>query len=682
MGVCTRVSLIWAIALCFALASPNSPAWSQIDSELTPKSATAATRASLERFTASLPVADRDDFDLVNRGFIAGVPGNRIVDANGKVLRHLDVSAFFSQAAPSTVNPSLWRNAGLVAKSGLFKLSDRIYQIRGLDYANMTVVLGNTGFIVVDTLMITEAAKAGLDLLRQHVGDRPVVGIIYTHSHPDHYGGVKGIIDEQNATSRRVPILAPRGFMNAIVAENVIALPAWGRRGAYQFGLGLPFNATGFITSGDGPTYSSRNGGPIATAGTLSLIPPTREIASTGDTVTIDGVRIEFQVTPGTEAPSEMNIYFPDLRALCMAENVGGTLHNILPLRGAEVRDAKAWADDLTEALRLYGSRTDILFTGHFWPRWGTEKIVDYISAHRDALKYEHDQTVRLMNNGLTGAEIAEQLELPEPLAKRWFNRGNYGTLTHNAKAIYQRYLGWYDGNPANLNPLPPEEAAKRYVEAMGGEASVLSKSKAAFDKGDYRWAAELLSNLVFAAPDKTHSVARTLLADTLEQLRYQAESGSWRNVYLSGAQELRKGSANPGIFDASGQTFRNLPLGYMLDLLAVRLVPNRALKDPMRFNLVLIDENDAQSIEVRNGVLIHEKGDGGSIDASRTLRVDRASFIAAVLNRSTSTTLSNDDAALLNRFSTLFEAPRTGFGLVTSRPRGWPDDRSSRAPR
>jgi len=676
------VSRILAIALCFALGSLKSPAWSQTDSELSPKPATAATHASLERFAASLPLADRDDFDLVNRGFIAGVPGNRIVDANGRVLRDLDVGAFFSQAAPPTVNPSLWRNAGLVAQSGLFKLSDRIYQIRGLDYANMTVVLGTTGFIVVDTLMITEAAKAGLDLLRQQVGDRPVVGIIYTHSHPDHYGGVRGIIDEQDAKSRGVPILAPGGFMNAVVADNVIALPAWGRRGAYQFGLGLASNATGFITSGDGPTYSSSKGGPIATAGSLSLIPPTREIASTSDTVTIDGVRIEFQVTPGTEAPSEMNIYFPDLRALCMAENVGGTLHNILPLRGAEVRDAKAWADDLTEALRLYGSRTDILFTGHFWPRWGTEKIVDYISAQRDALKYAHDQTVRLMNNGLAGAEIAEQLQLPEPLAKRWFNRANYGTLSHNAKAIYQRYLGWYDGNPANLNPLPPEEAAKRYVEAMGGEASVLSKSKAAFDKGDYRWAAELLSRLVFATPDNMHSVARELLADTLEQLGYQAESGSWRNVYLSGAQELRKGGPNPGTFDASGQTFRNLPLAYILDLLAVRLVPDRALRDPMQFSLVLIDENDTQSIEVRNGVLIHEKGGGDSIDAPRTLRVDRASFIAAILNRSTSTTLSNDDAALLNRFSSLFEAPRTGFGLVTPRPRGEPEDGSSRAPR
>ena len=673
MEVCTRVSLIWTIALCFALISLKSPAWSQTGSELTPKPATAATRAYLDRVAASLPFADREDFDLVNRGFIAGVPGNRIVDAHGQVLRDLDVGAFFSQVAPSTVNASLWRNAGLVAKSGLFKLSDRIYQVRGLDYANMTVVLGNRGFIVVDTLMITEAAQAGLDLLRQHVGDRPVVGVLYTHSHMDHYGGVKGVIDEQDAKSRGVPILAPRGFMNAIVTDNVIALPAWGRRGVYQFGLGLPFNATGFITSGDGPTYSSSRGGPIATAGTLSLIPPTREIARTGETMTIDGVRIEFQVTPGTEAPSEMNIYFPDLRALCLAENVGGTLHHILPLRGAEVRDAKAWADDLTESLRLYGSRTDILFTGHFWPRWGTEKIVDYISAQRDAVKYEHDQTVRLMNKGLTGAEIAEQLELPDPLAKRWFNRGNYGTVSHNAKAVYQRYLGWYDGNPADLNPLPPDEAARRYVDAMGGEASVLSKAKAAFDKGDYRWAAELLSRLVFAAPDDTHSVARDMLADTLEQLGYQAESGSWRNVYLSGAQELRRGGPSPGTFDASGQTFRNLPVAYILDVLAVRLVPDRALKDPMRFDLVLIGENDTQSIEVRNGVLIHEKIDGRSVDASRarTLTVDRASFIAAVLNRSTSTTLSSDDVALLDRFSSVFEAPRPGFGLVTPRPRG-----------
>jgi alkyl sulfatase BDS1-like metallo-beta-lactamase superfamily hydrolase len=456
--------------------------------------------------------------------------------------------------------------------------------------------------------------------------------------------------------------------MDAIASENVIALPAWGRRGVYQFGLALPLSETGFVTTGDGPGYPSTKGAPISTAGTLSLLPPTREIEKTGETVTIDGVRIEFQLTPGTEAPAEMNIYFPDLHALCLAENLGGTLHNILPLRGAEVRDAKRWADELTESLRLYGDKTDLVVTSHFWPHWGNQKIVDYISAQRDALKYMHDQTVRLMNNGLDGAEIAERLKFPDALANRWFNRENYGTLSHNVKAIYQRYLGWYDGNPADLNPLPIEDAAPRYVEAMGGPAAVLAKAQTAFDNGDYRWAAELLSKLVFATPEgKPQSPERQLLADTLEQLGYQAESGSWRNAYLMGALELRKGAPGQAIFDASGQTFRNLPLHYVLDLLAVRVVPERALANPMRFNLVITAEDAPERVEIRNGVLIHQKIVGPYEKGTHSLKVDRASFIDAVLTKGSTTTLSAEDAELLGKFSSLFDPPKTGFALVTA---------------
>jgi alkyl sulfatase BDS1-like metallo-beta-lactamase superfamily hydrolase len=420
-----------------------------------PKPATAATRAHLAHFSASLPFADREDFDLATRGFVAAIPGNRILDAEGHVLRDLNVDAVFSQPAPATVNPSLWRNAGLVSKSGLFKVSDRVYQVRGVDAANMTIVLGDTGFVVIDSLWIAEAARASIDLAREQLGKRPIVGVVYTHSHIDHYGGIKGILDEQDARARHVPILAPRGFMDQIASENVIALPAWARRAAYQFGLGLPLDAKGFVTSGDGPLYSG-SGNTISAAGTTSLIPPTHEITHTGEAITIDGVRLEFQLTPGTEAPAEMNIFLPDLPTLCLAENAGGTLHNLLPLRGAEVRDAKAWAEYLTESLRLYGSRTEYLVTQHYWPRWGHDRIVDYVSAQRDAYKYLHDQTVRMMNNGLTASEIAERLTLPDVLATRWFLRGNYGTTSHNAKAIYQRYsAGTTEIRPTSIPSLP-----------------------------------------------------------------------------------------------------------------------------------------------------------------------------------------------------------------------------------
>jgi alkyl sulfatase BDS1-like metallo-beta-lactamase superfamily hydrolase len=525
----------------------------------------------------------------------------------------------------------------------------------------MTIVLGDTGFIIIDTLMISETAKASIELARDKLGNRPIMGVVYTHTHVDHYGGIKGIVDEQEVRTRNIPILAPRGFMDEIASANVIALPAWGRRGVYQFGLGLPLDAQGFVTSGDGPAYPGA-GSTISVAGTTTLVPPNREIAHTGETITIDGVRMEFQLTPGTEAPAEMNIFLPDLQTLCLAENAGGTLHNILPLRGAEVRDAKAWADYLSEALRLYGARTEYLVTQHYWPRWGHDSIADYVSAQRDAYKYLHDQTVRMMNNGLIGSEIAERIQLPEVLARRWFTRGNYGTVSHNAKAIYQRYLGWYDGNPAHLNPLPPEEANKRYVAAMGGEDKVLKIFQDAFDNGDYRWASELGSRLVFAAPH--NDAARLLLADSLEQLGYQAESGSWRNAYLNGAKELRTGAPGSGIFDAAGNSFRNLSLSYILDLLSVRLNPDRALQAPMKFNLNLVSEDKPQSIEIRNGVLIHEDAPAEK-GSTRVVTVDRNSFIDAIQGRQIGGALSPGDAALLGRFASLFEAPRTGFPLA-----------------
>ena len=656
-----------AVALCATVALPiAAPAQVQTVSpppEAQPKPASEATKRYLHDSTADLSWQDREDFALAQRGFIAGIPGNKIYSADGKLIRDLDLRALYAGNAPDTVNPSLWRNAQLHARSGLFKVTDRIYQVRGVELANMSIIVGDTGFILVDVMTTTEAAKAALALVRAHLGDKPVVGVIYTHSHIDHYGGAAGVITEDEVARRHVPVVAPQGFLKEVISENVIAGPAMGRRSSYAFGHLLPLGAQGVISDGIGPSFNRMGIKP----GTVSLVKPTMEVTHTGQKLTIDGVDIEFQMTPGTEAPAEMNIFFPGLRAISMAENANGSLHNVLTLRGAQVRDAKAWADDLTETLHLYGNRIDVVFASHFWPHWGAAKIVDYLSAHRDAYKYLHDQSVRMMNSGLNGTELAEQLTLPPALASRWFNRGYYGTLNHDAKAVYQRYLGWYDGNPANLNPLPPEDAAKRYVAAIGGAASVLEKGRAAIATGDYRWASELLSRLVFAEPE--NRAAQLALADSLEQQGYEAESSMWRSSFLSGAKELRDGGPRQAGFDSIGSTVPNLPLTSILDLLAVRLVPERALSAPMCFDLVLDGGSEAERIEVRNGVLIHTPIAAGERRGGETLALTRAQFVAVVTRKPVPAPLPAGAAKTLERLMGLVEVPYTGFGLVTPKP-------------
>jgi alkyl sulfatase BDS1-like metallo-beta-lactamase superfamily hydrolase len=645
------------LAAAAALIVPTS-AFSA-DADTVSKPASAATRAAIDKETADLPWQDREDFDLASRGFMAAVPGNKIYNDKGALIRNLDESALYDQSAPTTTNPSLWRNAQLLSKAGLFKVSDRIYQVRGVELANMTLVLGKTGFIIIDTLTTTESAKAALALARSKLGDKPVVGIIYTHSHIDHYGGTGGIMTPAEAKARNIPIVAPEGFMKEVISENVIAGPAMTRRSIYAFGHILPLDATGAISAGIGPSFA-RNG--LAT-GSVSLVAPTVDVTHSGQTMTIDGVAIEFQMTPGTEAPAEMNVYFPELRALSMAENANGSLHNILTLRGAQVRDAKAWADAMTETLRLYGGRTDVEFASHFWPHWGQAKIVDFLSSQRDTYKYLHDQSVRMMNMGLNGTEIAEKLTLPQTLAKRWFNRGYYGSLSHNSKAVYQRYMGWYDGNPASLNPLPPEQAAARYVTAMGGGAAVLAMGTKAIAAGDYRWATELLSRLTFAEP--SNRAAQLALADSLEQQGYAAESSMWRNIYLSGAAELRAGGPKPSGFDSVAGSIPTLPLASILDLLAVRLVPEKA--KPLAFDLVLDGGAEAERVEVRNGTLIHMaiKPD----DAKNAIALSRPQLVAAVTKKPGGDVLPPASAARMDALMAMVEAPAGGFGLVTAGP-------------
>lgn len=634
---------ILAAALLFALTGAASAQVSD------------ATRASNAAFSQTLPWGDREDEDFANRGFVAAYDQQQIRTADGsRVVWDFSAYDFLRGDAPDTVNPSLWRHAQLLARAGLFRVSDRVYQIRGFDVSNMTIVVGDTGLIIVDPLSSAETAAAGLALARRTLGDKPVVAVIYTHSHLDHFGGVRGVVPNPAG----VEIIAPDHFMEHAVTENVIAGNAMSRRAQYQFGAGLVPGPDGQMTSGIGIAVSS---------GTFTLIPPTRSITHTGETLTIDGVRIEFQLTPDTEAPSEMNFFFPDFGVLLIAENATASMHNILTPRGALVRDAKAWADYLTEVLRLYGDRTEIMVNSHAWPRFGGDRVRDFISSHRDAYKYLHDQTVRLMNAGYTDREIAEQVRLPASLSARWFNHGYYGTMMHNSRAIYQRYMGWYDGNPANLNPLPPAEEGTRFVRAMGGEDRVLAEGQRAFDEGDYRWAARVLNNLVFANPNNT--AARQLLARTHRQMAYQSESAIWRNMYLSATRELEQGPPQRGLQTQSADLIGATPTSYILDLLSVRLNPERLGDRHYAFNLVFPERNERFAVTIRNGVLVYERDQ--TVDGP-TITSPRAVFLQAMATQSMARAVLSGQIRIqgnrrsLEGLGEVFDNPDPNFPIVT----------------
>lgn len=583
-----------------------------------PKPATSFTRDANASLLATLPLDDRREIELAERGFIAAPEEMQIKTADGRVVWDFSDFAFLNGEAPDTVNPSLWRHARTLARYGLFKVADHIYQVRGFDVSNVTFIEGKTGWIVIDPLLTNEVAKAAFDLVSKHLGQKPIHAVIITHSHADHYGGIRGIVSQEDVDTGRVKVIAPEGFVEHAISENVVAGNAMMRRASYMYATFLKPGPQGPVSTGIGPTLSKGN---------ISMIPPTDIITRTGERMVIDGVTVEFQMTPGTEAPAEMNIYLPDWKALCLAENANASMHNVLTLRGALVRDAKAWADYLGEAISLYGDKTDVMFTSHFWPRWEQAKIVEFMEKHRDAYRYLHDQSVRLMNEGFTGEEIAEQIALPDVLAREWYNHGYYGTMRHNSKAVYQRYMGWYDGNPSSLDPLPPVDAAKRYVEAMGGLDAALTKGKAAFDAGDYRWAAELLKHVVYSAPE--NMAARNLLADTYEQLGYQAESAPWRNVYLSGASELRTGEHHGTPASAGLDTIRAMDSGLIFDLMAVRLDPARAEGKSLTVNLVFTDRDEKHAITVANNVLNHVPGT--SPGAAVTLTGKRAPFLMVI---------------------------------------------------
>jgi alkyl sulfatase BDS1-like metallo-beta-lactamase superfamily hydrolase len=603
----------------------------------------------------------RDDFEEARRGLIAPFDPPRVEDENGRVVWELESYDFLDSEPPPTANPSLWRQSQLCRIAGLFELAPGFFQLRGFDLSNMHVVEGREGIVVIDPLVSAETAAAALALYREHRGERPVTGLIYTHSHVDHFGGAKGVLSEQEIEARRVPILGPAGFLHHAVSENVFAGTAMARRAGYMYGALLERGPGGQIGSGLGQTTS---------LGTITLIPPNLDIVETGQEEVVDGVRMRFQLTPGTEAPAEMNIHFPDARVLCIADNAARSMHNILTPRGALVRDPRVWAHYLDEAIELFREDSDVLFAGHHWPLWGGERIVDYLEKQRDLYTYLHDQTLRLLNQGHTGPEIAELIELPPSLAGEWHCREYYGSISHNTKAIYQRYMGWFDGNPAHLWEHPPVEQAKRYVEFMGGGEAVLEKARASFAAGDYRWVAEVVNHLVFAEPENRE--ARELQAEALGQLGHGAENASWRNFFLMGAKELREGTSGTPTSAAPPDVIAHLTVSQLLDAMAIRLNGPRAAEQHLRIDWRVSDPDEQHAITVRNAVLRHKPGSHGN-EADATLLVEREALNQLLLKTADIGELAESgrlrvegDGVKIGELLGLLDEPDPGFAIVT----------------
>jgi alkyl sulfatase BDS1-like metallo-beta-lactamase superfamily hydrolase len=581
-----------------------------------PKDATEATQKANAALLKQLDFTSREDFEDASRGFIATMTDPVIKGSDGHEVWNLNVYNFLQQEdAPSTVNPSLWRQARLNMNNGLFKVVDRVYQWRGFDMSNMTIIEGDQGLILIDPLISIETARAGLDFYLQQRGQRQVVAVIYTHSHTDHYGGAKGVVDEADVKAGKVAVLAPDRFLESAISENVFAGTAMGRRANYMYGTLMPRGERGQVDVGLGKAQS---------VGTSSLIAPTDVILKTGDKRTIDGVEMVFQLAPNTEAPAEMTIYFPQFKVFDSAELACATLHNTLTLRGAQVRDANAWAYYLNEAIALYGDKTDVAIAQHHWPRWGQEKVLKLLATQRDLYKYLHDQTLRLTNQGYTMLEIAEMIELPDSLASEWYIRGYYGTVNHDVKAVYQKYIGWYDANPANLHCLPPEQASKKYVEYMGDPQAVIARARVDFQKGDYRWVAQAMNHVVFAYPDNME--ARNLEADALEQLGYQAESATWRNCYLTGAYELRNDKLVAARSYASADIIKAMTIPMVFDYLGVRLNGPKANGKKIILNWDFTDVGEKYILNLENSTLT-TMPDRQAADANATLTLTRAAL-------------------------------------------------------
>ncbi len=573
---------------------------------------------------SQLDFEDTTEYDFATKGLIDAPEALEIKDENGKVVWSQKAYAFVDgyTKAPDTVNPSLWENTKNNHAYGLFKVCENIYQVRGYDMANLTLIKGDTGWIIFDPLMSAECSKAAFELVEKNLGSFPVVAVIISHPHVDHYGGISGIMSadqladssltlEQQLASKKIPIIVPENFTEHAISENVYSGKAMGRRANYQYGVFLEPSETGKVAMGIGMGQST---------GTVSFFTPTYEIKSTGECYTIDGVEMEFQMTPGTEAPAEMNVWVSEMNALWVAENCTATLHNLYTLRGAQVRDGNAWAKYITEAIALYGDDVEVTFQSHNWPHWGNEIVNDYLADTAAVYKYINDQTLTYINQGYTSDEISNMISLPDELAKNWYTRQYYGTVAHNSKAVYQKYMGWYDANPVNLNPLTPSDSAKKWVEYLGDTDEVLRKAKKDFDNGEYQWVAEVTNVLVYADPQNT--AAKLLCADALEQLGYQAESGTWRNAYLSAAMELRNGNAAEKGDNAKsdGSIFANLTPEMLFDYVGILLDKNKIASENIVINVNIADANKQIMLHFNNGALLqYENVQSDSADLTIT---------------------------------------------------------------
>jgi len=619
-----------------------------------------ATADANARFGAALALDEQADFEEATRGLIASDPNMEVQTRSGKTWSQ-ELFRFVEGDAPPSVNPSLWRQAKLNGIHGLFQVAEGIYQVRGYDCSNMTWIRGKTGWIIVDPLTSVESATAAYAFARKHLGDDPVVAVIFTHSHVDHFAGVKAVLP--NGSVDGVRIVAPRRFVEEGTSENVLAGTAMGRRASFQFGTGLPFGVRSYVDTGLGKQPLS---------GTTSFAIPTDIVDRTPQEMEIDGVPFVFQYTPESEAPAELTFYLPAQKAYCGAEIVNHTMHNLYTLRGAKVRDSLKWSGYIDDAIQRF-AEVELVFTSHTWPTFGHERSLAFLKGQRDTYRYIHDQTLRLANQGATPREIAEQVELPPQLAKSFANRGYYGTLRHNTKAVYQFYFGWYDGNPANLDPLPPAPLGAKYVEAMGGAAAVKEKARAALDGGDYRWAATLLDHLVFA--DERDTEAHELLARAYDQLGYQAESGVWRSVYLSGANELRHGVPEGGGLDTrfAGDILARIPLDLFFASMATRLDgPKAAEQEPLTLNFVFTDAGETHVLELENAVLHHWQREADP-NAAATVKLTRDLFLKLGTGQvglkdlifSDELAVEGSRTALLSFFR-LLDRPNPSFPIVT----------------
>ena len=621
-------------------------------------SAASELTARLNRAVGTqLPIEDPKDFEDARRGLIAQAQSLVVRSPDGQPIWNMPAYDFLEADAPASVNPSLWRQARLNNVAGLFKVTDGLYQLRGFDLSNMSLIAGKKGWIVVDPLTTKETAAAALAFAQKHLGVRPISAVILTHSHVDHFGGVASVLEQDGSTE----VIAPVGFTAAAASENILAGLTMARRSMFMYGSQLDRSPKGHIDSGLGKAPA---------LGSVGIAKPTRSIRETGEQITIDGVEFIFQNAENSEAPAELTFYLPEHGAFCGAELVSRTMHNLYTLRGAQVRDALSWSQHIDDALHLFGN-ADVYFASHHWPLWGNAEIVDFLKKQRDGYRYIHDQTLRLASQGYTPNEIAEELELPESLKNSFSNRGYYGTLKHNAKAVYQRYFGWYDANPANLDPLPATEAAERYVSAMGGAESVMAIAQEAYEEGEYRWVAQLLNHLVFAAPDDLS--AKALLAKAYDQLGYQAESGPWRDVYLTAALELRRGPPAEGISPTNAvDLLRAAPISEFMQLIATMLDGPRADGERFTFNFVFTDVDETYVLDLENSVL-HSRLGAPAANANATLRLTHELFIQLITGRAgVKDTVFSDAVGLdgsaidLLRFFALLEPADEVFNIVT----------------